>query len=153
MILLGAIVLETFMVYPNIFQDPPGPLKSAWSSCPSEPRAIFPSPRLSLLDNWHRSPDLGLAREVGPLLDPVQLGHDCVRRPGFDGVFLAPEEIMFIEGSAVHSAEFLRQTAQEFQTLHWSRLAFNAVASVSIFVGFLKFYRHGILSHVAAHRA
>jgi hypothetical protein len=94
-----------------------------------------------------------LAREVGPLLDPVQLGHDCVRRPGFDGVFLAPEEIMFIEGSAVHSAEFLRQTAQEFQTLHWSRLAFNAVASVSIFVGFLKFYRHGILSHVAAHRA
>ncbi len=27
MILLGAIVLETFMVYPNIFHDPP---RSGW---------------------------------------------------------------------------------------------------------------------------
>jgi hypothetical protein len=53
---------------------------------------------------------------------------------------------MFIEGPAVHSAEFLRQTAQEFQTLHWSRLLFNAVGSALIFTGFLKFYRHTITS-------
>jgi hypothetical protein len=67
-------------------------------------------------------------------------------------VFWPRNEIMFIEGSAVHSAEFLRQTAQEFQMLHWSRLAFNAAASVSIFVGFLQFYRQRVLSHVAPHR-
>ena len=53
---------------------------------------------------------------------------------------------MFIEGTAVHSAEFLRQVAQEFQTLHWERVAFNVAASVSIFVGFLKFYRYKITS-------
>ena len=44
MILLSAIVLETFMVYPNIFHDPPGPLKPAWSSCPSERRATSSLP-------------------------------------------------------------------------------------------------------------
>ncbi len=59
---------------------------------------------------------------------------------------------MFVEGTAVHSDEFLRQTAQEFQMLHWSRLAFNAAASISIFVGFLEFYRRGVLHHVASHR-
>src|SRR3712207_1440522 len=67
-------------------------------------------------------------------------------------VFWPRNEIMFIEGSAVHSAEFLRQTAQEFQTLHWSRLAFNAAASASIFVGFVQCYRQRVLSHVAPHR-
>jgi hypothetical protein len=53
--------------------------------------------------------------------------------------------IMFIEGTAVHSAEFLRQTAQEFQDLHWLRFAFNAVGSVLIFTGFLQVYRQRIL--------
>jgi hypothetical protein len=51
-----------------------------------------------------------------------------------------------MEGTAVHSAEYLRQVAQEFQTLHWARVAFNAAASVSTFVGFLKFYRYRITS-------
>src|SRR6185503_13299123 len=65
----------------------------------------------------------------------------------FSMAFFWPRNtIMFIEGAAVHSAAFLRQTAQEFQTLHWSRLAFNALGSASIFTGFLKFYRHTITS-------
>jgi hypothetical protein len=29
--------------------------------------------------------------------------------------------------------------------LHWARVAFNVAASVSIFVGFLKFYRYRII--------
>jgi hypothetical protein len=37
--------------------------------------------------------------------------------------------IMFIEGTEVHSAAYLKQIAQEFQTLHWARLAFNAAGS------------------------
>jgi hypothetical protein len=65
----------------------------------------------------------------------------------FSMAFFWPRnEITFIEGPAVHSDELLRQTAQEFQTLHWARVAFNVAASVSIFVGFLKFYRHKITS-------
>ena len=91
MILLGAIVLETFMVYPNIFHDPPRSLEIGLEFMSVRAPSDFFPPFGSLLDHRHRSPDLGLAREVGPLLDPVQLGHDRVRRPGFDGVFLAPE--------------------------------------------------------------
>jgi len=54
--------------------------------------------------------------------------------------------IMFTEGTEVYSATYIKQIAQAFQMLHWSRLAFNVAASVSIFVGFLKFYRHRIMS-------
>ena len=60
--------------------------------------------------------------------------------------FWPSNTIMFIEGPAVHSAEFLRQTAQEFQNLHWLRVAFNAVGSALIFTGFMKFYRHTLLA-------
>jgi hypothetical protein len=56
---------------------------------------------------------------------------------------------MFVEGTAVHSAAFLRQTAEEFVRLHWSRLAFNLAGSALIFTEFLKFYRHRITSREA----
>jgi len=60
--------------------------------------------------------------------------------------YAATFTIMFIEGTAVHSAAFLRQTAQEFQALHWSRLGFNVVGSALIFTGFLHYYRQRILT-------
>jgi hypothetical protein len=36
---------------------------------------------------------------------------------------------MFVEGLDVHSVDVLRRTAEEFQRLHWLRVAFNAVGS------------------------
>ena len=41
----------------------------------------------------------------------------------------------------MHSAEVLRQTAAEFQRMHWSRLVFNAIGSAAVFTGFLRLYR------------
>jgi hypothetical protein len=65
----------------------------------------------------------------------------------FSMTFFWPRnEIMFIEGTAVHSAEFLRQVAREFQTLHWARVAFNVAACASIFVGYMRFYSQMIFS-------
>jgi hypothetical protein len=61
-------------------------------------------------------------------------------------LFWPRNTIMFIEGTAVHSAEFLIQTAREFETLHWLRVIFNALSSVFIFTGFLKLYRQQIIS-------
>ncbi len=53
---------------------------------------------------------------------------------------------MFVYGLEVHSAEYLKQVAREFETWHWrSRMGFNALAAVGAFVGFLRFYRHRIL--------
>jgi hypothetical protein len=40
----------------------------------------------------------------------------------------------------------LRQTAREFQALHWSRLAFNAASAAFAFVGFVAFDRQRILA-------
>jgi hypothetical protein len=60
--------------------------------------------------------------------------------------FWPRNEIMFVEGSEVHSAEYLKQVAREFETWHWrSRMGFNALAAVSAFVGFLRIYRHRLL--------
>ena len=61
-------------------------------------------------------------------------------------LFWPRNTIMFVEGLAVHSAAFLRQTAQEFETLHWLRVVFNAAGSALIFSGFLKFYRQMLLA-------
>ena len=130
MVLLGAIVLETFMVYPNVFHDPLGLL--SWVTGAG---ALVLGWRVKSARYWI----------LFSLLMIVCEGL-------FSRVFFWPRnEIMFIEGTAVHSTEFLRQTAQEFQTLHWARVAFNVAASVSIFVGFLKCYRHKVTSE-GAHR-
>ena len=59
--------------------------------------------------------------------------------------------IMFTEGTAVHSVAYLHQTAQEFQTGHWLRVAFNVAASALSFMGFLKFYRHRVTSQDTHH--
>jgi hypothetical protein len=65
----------------------------------------------------------------------------------FSMLFFWPRNtIMFVEGSAVHSVEVLRQTAREFQSLHWGRVAFNAASAAFIFVGFLKFYRANLIT-------
>ena len=50
-------------------------------------------------------------------------------------------EIMFIEGSSVHSVAFLQQTAREFLMINWLRVALNTMGAIFVFTGFLKFYR------------
>src|SRR5262249_38260042 len=65
----------------------------------------------------------------------------------FSVAFFWPRNtIMFEEGTAVHSAAFLQQTAREFQAGHWFRLGLSGVAAALSFAGFLKLYRHRILS-------
>jgi hypothetical protein len=64
--------------------------------------------------------------------------------------FWPRNEIMFVEGLEVHSAEYLKQVAREFETWHWrSRMGFNAAAAVGAFMGFLRLYRHRLLSRDA----
>ena len=147
LILLGSITLETFMIYPNIFYDPPQSLETALAFMVIRaPNDYFPP--LGFLSWLTGLGSLVLGWQVksarywilGSLLMIVAEGL-------FSMAFFWPRNtIMFIEGTAVHSAAFLRQTAQEFETLHWARLAFNALGSGLIFTGFLKFYRHKIMS-------
>lgn len=149
MILLGSIVLETFMIYPNIFRDPPASFAVALDfMAVAAPSDFFPPlgfaswvfGAASLILGW-RVPS---ARWwiLGSLLMIIGEGVASML------LFWPRNTIMFVEGLAVHSAEFLRQTAQEFEAMHWLRVAFNAAGSALIFTGFLKFYRHLLLSPV-----
>ena len=147
MILLGSIVLETLMVYPNIFYDPPRSLETALDfMVVRAPNDFFPPLGFlswvtgigSLILGWR----VKSARYwiLGSLIMIVCEGL-------FSMAFFWPRNtIMFIEGTEVHSAAYLEQVAREFQTLHWARLAFNAAGSALIFVGFLKFYRYRSMS-------
>jgi hypothetical protein len=54
--------------------------------------------------------------------------------------------ILVAEGTAVHSADHLRQVAKEFVTMHWLRVAMSAASPAMLCVGFLQFYRHRITS-------
>ena len=142
MILLGAIVLETFMVYSNIFHDPPRSLETALEfMVVRAPNDFFPA--LGFLSWVTGAGALILGWRVKSARYWILFSLLMIVCEGlFSMAYLWPRnEIMFIVGTAVHSAEFLRQTAHEFQTLHWARVAFNVAASVSIFVGFLEFYR------------
>jgi hypothetical protein len=60
----------------------------------------------------------------------------------FSMVYFWPRnDIMFEEGIAVHSVEFLRQTAVEFETGHWLRLAMSGVTAALAATGFLRYHR------------
>ena len=152
MILLGAIVMETYMVYPNIFHDPPRSLETGLEFMSVRaPNDFFPP--LGFLSWVTGAGALILGWRVKSARYWILFSLLMIVCEGlFSMALLWPRnEIMFIEGTAVHSAELLKQTAQEFQRLHWARVAFNVAASMSIFVGFLKFYRHKITSE-QAHR-
>ncbi|HEU4494137.1 MAG TPA: hypothetical protein VFR69_08100 [Rubrobacteraceae bacterium] len=147
MVLFGAIVLETFMIYPNVFSDPPASLELAMEFMSLRaPNDFFPPigfllwvlGACSLVACWPVK-----AARWWILLSVAMIVCEGVASMLY---FWPRNEIMFVEGSGVHSAEYLKQVAQEFETWHWrSRLGFNALAALGAFVGFLRFYRHRLL--------
>ena len=145
MILLGSIVLETFMVYPNIFYNPPESLKAGLDFMKVRaPHDFYPPLGFfswvmgagSLLFGWRvRSARYWILASVAMI----------IAEGLFSMAFFWPRNtIMFIEGPAMHSAAVLRQTAQEFQRMHWWRVAFNVIGSAAMFKGFLAYYRCNI---------
>jgi hypothetical protein len=154
MILLGAIVLETFMVYPNIFHDPPRSLGLAMEFMAVRgPDDFFPP--LGFLSWVSGLAAVVLSWQVKLVRWWILLSLAMIVADGLVSIlfFWPRNEIMFVEGTAVHSAEVLRQTAREFQTLHWSRLAFNAASAAFAFVGFVALDRQRVLAQQLPRRA
>jgi len=50
--------------------------------------------------------------------------------------------IMIVDGSAVHSVDVLKQTAQQFTTLNYIRMVFFFIAEMLSLIGLLKFTQH-----------
>ncbi len=141
-ILLGSIVLETFMIYPNVFHDPPASFTTALAFMSiAAPSDFFPPLGLAC---WMTG---ALAVILGWRVPPARYwlvgGVFMIACEGLMSiVWLWPRnQVMFVEGAAVHSAEVLRRTAAEFQALDWWRVAFNTVGSTFAFVGFVRCYR------------
>ena len=152
MILLGSIVLETFMVYPNIFHDAPRSLETTMEfMVVRTPGDFFPP--LGFISWLTGTGALVLAWRLKPARYWILGSLVMIVCEGlFSMAFFWPRNtIMFAEGTAVHSVAYLKQTAQEFQAGHWLRVAFNAAASTWAFMGFLKFYRCRITSQDEHH--
>ena len=154
MILLGAILFDTLVLYPNIFHNVPRSLETAMEFMVIRgPGDFFQrlgplswlTGIVSLILCWHEQ----TARYwiMGSVI--VMLCDGLVSM----AFFWPRNTMMFTEGAAVHSAAFLQQTAREFQTGHWLRVAMSAAASALSFVGFLKFYRRMVTSQVAHRQA
>jgi hypothetical protein len=151
MILFGAIVLETFMIYPNVFSDPPASLELAMDFMSvSGPNDFFPP--LGFLSWVLGAGTLVLCWRVKAARWWILFSLLMIVCEGVLSMlyFWPRNEIMFVEGPEVHSAEYLKQVAREFETWHWrSRMGFNALAAVTTFVGVLRIYRHRLLSQCA----
>ncbi|GAA2840492.1 DUF1772 domain-containing protein [Crossiella cryophila] len=143
MIACGGVLVETALLYPNIFRDPPTSL--------AESMAFF-----QVVGPGHIFRPLGMATTLTAVLAAITLW----RRPRarwwfvaslitllagefvFSALYFWPRNtIMFTEGLAVHSAEFLRQTADEFVFGHYFRIAFTIVTAALAFTGLLRFQR------------
>jgi len=151
MIFLGAITFETLILYPNIFRDAPASLDKAVEFMKIGPADFFPPVGMAMLLTgaasvvltWrNRSVRYWLLTSVLIILFGEFL---------FSAVFFWPRNtIMFIEGPAVHSADVLRRTAQEFEALHWVRLGLCLPASAFSFVGLLRCYRSSMSAQAPA---
>lgn len=146
MILLGSITMETFMIYPNIFDDAPARFDVArqFMSVTGPAQYFRPLGMLSVFG--------GLAAVAAGWTTPAarwwlaaSLGMIVAEGASSMLFFWPRNTILFVEGAAVHSVEVLRQTAWEFEIWHWSRLAFNAASAAFAFTGFLAIYRSTII--------
>jgi hypothetical protein len=148
LIALGAVLFSHWILYPNIFHDVPRLLETykGFMVLGGPGHSHRPIGTLTALTGigsvvlgWGVQP----ARYwiLGSLII-VLLGEGV-----FSMTFFWPRiTILIEEGTAVHSADHLRQVAKEFVMLHWLRVAMRATSPALLFVGFLKFYCHRITS-------
>ena len=150
MILLGALALQTFMIYPNIFHDPPASLAAAMAfMSEAAPSDFFPP--LGFLSCVTGAAALALAWPNATARRWLLVSLGCIVADGLVSIvfFWPRNDVMFVEGLAVHSAEVLRQAANEFVTLHWLRLALNIASAVAAFAAFTALYRTRIIESAA----
>ncbi|WP_101842582.1 hypothetical protein [Halobacillus sp. Marseille-P3879] len=142
LIMLGSILLQTFMVYPNIFHDIPHSFELGMEfMAVAAPNTYFPP--LGFLSILTGIVAVVLAWRYQRVKWWVLASMLMIVLEGATSmIFEWPRnEIMFIEGANVHSVEFLTKTAREFLVVHGFRVLCNVAGSVLIFIGFLKYVR------------
>lgn len=150
MVAFGGILVETIIIYPNVFHDVPRSLAESMDFFVVTGPADFfpPMGAVTVLAAITTVILLWPARRarlwVGASLLSLVVGEFL-----FSMLFFWPRnDIMFEEGIAVHSVEVLRQAAFEFQTGHWVRLAMSAVTASLAFAGLLRYHRDTVAADV-----
>jgi Domain of unknown function (DUF1772) len=148
MILLGAIVFETFIVYPNIFHSVPESLQTSMDFIVvAGPSDFFPPVGMFAVILGIGAVGLSWRVETVRLWLLASVVLLVVGLFALSVFYFWPRNtIMFEEGAAVHSTAMLKQTAQEFQMGHWIRLGTSVATAILAFIGMMKFHKRRILA-------
>ncbi|WP_366162194.1 hypothetical protein ABXS71_02670 [Bacillus infantis] len=141
-IILGSILLNTFMVYPNIFHNVPFSLEQSmdWMAVASPHTYFPPLGFVSILTGVLAGIFVWKVKSARKW---VLLSLLAIILEGAASILFEwpRNEIMFIEGADLHSIEFLGQTVKEFKIVHWFRVICNIFGSLFIFIGFIRLDR------------
>lgn len=140
----SGVLIETLLVYPNIFRDVPASLALSMEFFSEVgPGDVFPVLGMAtlvagVLAVWLVWPWRGArARALGAVA--VNLAGEFA----FSAWYFWPRNtVMFVEGARVHPAEVLERVAWEFETGHWLRLAMCAVTAALAFSALLQVVEH-----------
>ncbi|MBN3554704.1 hypothetical protein JYA63_10535 [Fictibacillus nanhaiensis] len=145
-IMLGSMLVNTFLLYPNIFYDVPKSLKTAMEFMEvASPHTYFPPIGMASISTGILALILGWkvkSARVWIFWSMLMI----VIEGAISIVFEWPRnEIMFLEGTDVHSIAFLKETAKEFVIIHSIRVGTNILGSILIFIGFMKYYKNCLI--------
>lgn len=145
-VITGALLFDTFVLYPNIFSDVPKSLSTSMAFLShASPGSFFPPLGASSLV-------IGLAalwfwrgqRQVFYYFLTCFLlvvAFDFIASALY---FWPRNAIMFTEGMKVHDAQTLITAAGEFRSLHWVRVAGSIAASFCAMTGLVAAVQHVI---------
>lgn len=136
----SGVLVETWLVYPNIFGDVPASLaRSSEFFSEVGPGDVFPVLGAATLATGVVTAGLVWPWRAARLRVLAAVGVNLVGEFGFSAWFFWPRnQVLFTEGAAVHPAGELARVAWEFETGHWLRLAMCAVTAVLAFAALLR---------------
>lgn len=143
-VVTGALLFDTFVLYPNIFADVPQSLSTSMQFLSqSSPGSFLPglgafTLATGLITLW-------VWRQERSVLKYFLAG--ILLAAAFDlaasALYFWPRNvIMFTEGQKVHSAEKLIEASRQFQSAHWVRVAASLIASCCAMLGLVAAVRH-----------
>jgi hypothetical protein len=143
-LLLGAVFSETVLLYPNIFHDVPDSLETSMEFMqligpgdffPKLGSIILALALITVIFHQRNKPAFWYLLSAFLLMAAFEFLLSVF-------YFWPRNTIMFEEGQRVHTDEYLRTVARQFQMGHWIRLAACLIASVLAFVGLYQSNKH-----------
>jgi hypothetical protein len=139
----GGAIMETFINFPNWFHHIPPSLDTAKNFLQARNpgqffQTLYPLSILAgiafVIVGWKIKPARNFILTALVLSVSIEV---------LTIAFIYPLlRIMIVDGSALHSAEVLKQTAQQFTTLNYIRMFFFFVAEMLSLLGLWKFTQH-----------